>query len=62
MLNETKFFNELEKIKDVVSRVTVEKDGTLVVSKQIDTAKERYNIAQQFKKLNKDLDGDKKNE
>jgi hypothetical protein len=60
MLNETKFFNELEKIKDVVSRVTVEKDGTLVVSKQIDTAKERYNIAQQFKKLNKDLDGDKK--
>lgn len=60
MSNETKFFNELKRIDDVVSKVTVEKDGTLIVSKQITTLGERYDVVEQFKKLNKDLEGDQK--
>lgn len=51
MLNENKFFNELKEFEELTSKVTVEKDGTIIVSKEIKSTEERVSIIKKTKQL-----------
>lgn len=51
MLNENKFFNELKEFEELTSKVTVEKDGTIIVSKEIKSTEERVSIVKKTKQL-----------
>jgi len=59
MSNETKFFEELRDVHRTVKSVRRESDGTLIVSREIETVRERIIVARDFEKLTKDLEGDK---
>ena len=51
MRNETKFFQELKEFEQLTNDVSVEEDGTIIISKETKTDQERSCIVAKAKQL-----------